>query len=50
MSAGVSAEPSWNFTPLRIVNVHCVPSLFDFQSVASVFTSPPWLLMPTSVS
>ena len=34
-SAAVSVLPLWNFTPLRIWNVHTVASAFGFQLVAS---------------
>ena len=34
-SSAVIGLPSWNFTPWRILNVHCEPSAFGFQLSAS---------------
>ena len=34
-SSAVIGLPSWNFTPWRILNVHCVPSPLGFQLSAS---------------
>ena len=38
-AAASRAEPSWNLTPGRILNVHWVTSLLEDQDVASDGTS-----------
>ena len=41
-SSVVIGLPLWNFTPWRILNVHCEPSSFGFQLSARRGTASSW--------